>query len=250
MPTELESLRAALRALSRPESIAGANRFFKTGPGEYGEGDQFLGISVPEMRRISRQADALPQPDVLALLRSPIHEERLLALYLLVRRYERGDEAARGKIVRLYLRYRKYVNNWDLVDTSAPGILGAWLVSHDRSVLDELILSAQLWDRRMAMVSTLTLIRTGEIEPTFQLAAQLLSDPHDLMHKAAGWMLREAGKKDVPALHRFLALHAPAMPRTMLRYAIERFPPQERAAYLALPRITKSPRRASFPDRS
>ncbi len=232
---ELRVLRAALHAAARPADAPVRHKFFKTGPGEYAEGDIFLGVKVPDTRRLVRDSDPLDDKDILALLRSPIHEERLLALLIMVRRYERR-EAEREAIVALLLRETKFIDNWDLVDSSAPYILGPWLLRRDRSPLQTLAGSASLWERRIAMLATFAFIRAGDFSTTLELAARLLSDRHDLMHKATGWMLREVGNRDPAELRKFLSSHAGAMPRTMLRYAIEKLPPAERAQWLAAPR--------------
>jgi 3-methyladenine DNA glycosylase AlkD len=234
-PDALQEIRAALRAAAEPEGAAALARFFKTGPGEYAEGDVFLGVKMPHTRRLVRASDALGTDDILSLLRSPVHEERLLALLVFVRRYELR-EAERENIAALFLRERAFVNNWDLVDSSAPYILGPWLLGRDRAILRELAGSESLWDRRIAVLATFAFIRAGDFSTTLELAARLLRDRHDLMHKAVGWMLREVGKRDGAALREFLAAHAPEMPRTMLRYAIERLEPAERARWLAMRR--------------
>lgn len=204
------------------------------GPGEYSEGDKFQGIRVPDLRALVKKAVDVSLRESLSLLRSEWHEERLMALLLMEHRFERAlRDADRDEIVRAYLANTRWVNNWDLVDASAPSILGAWLLTQKRSVLGDLVRSENLWERRIAIVSTLTLIRSGEFRDTLHLTERLLGDPEDLMHKACGWMLREVGKKDQEVLTNFLAQHAPAMPRTMLRYAIERFPQPERRRWLA-----------------
>ncbi|MFN0077524.1 MAG: DNA alkylation repair protein [Prosthecobacter sp.] len=227
-------LRQQLRAQASAERAAGARRFFKTGPGEYGEGDLFLGLTVPQVRAMLPQTDALTEKDVLTLLRSAWHEERLLALLILVRRFDkaRKDEAMRARVVKLYLANTAWINNWDLVDTSAPLILGVWLLTHERAVLSKLAKSKSLWEHRIAVLATLAFIRAGEFEHTLRLCEQFLTHEHDLMHKACGWMLREAGKRDVAVLRAFLDQHAVQMPRTMLRYAIEKLPEAERQHYL------------------
>lgn len=214
-------------------------RFFKTDPGEYAEGDVFLGVKVPDTRRLVRASDSLSEKDILALLRSRIHEERLLALLILVRRYQR-NESHRADIVATFLGEIKFINNWDLVDTSAPCILGPWLIDRDRSLLRKLAKSGNLWERRIAILATFAFIRAHDFADTLDLAEILLRDEHDLMHKAVGWMLREVGNRDEAALRSFLDAHAPAMPRTMLRYAIEKLPAPDRARYLALPRTAVS----------
>lgn len=235
VPMTFASFRRQFRAQGNPERAAGALRFFKTGPGEYGEGDQFLGLTVPQVRSMLLQTDNLAEADVLELLRSKWHEERLLALLILVRRFEkeRKDEALRERIVKLYLANTKWINNWDLVDTSAPQIVGGWLLTRDRAVLSKLAKSKILWEQRIAVLATLTFIRKGQFGDTMRLSEQFLTHEHDLMHKACGWMLREAGKRDVEVLRMFLDEHATRMPRTMLRYAIEKLPDAERRKYLA-----------------
>ena len=231
-------LKATLRAIASPERAAVTRSFFKTGPGEYSEGDQFLGIRIPDLRALVKKADAVTLRQTLTLLRSEWHEERLMALLLMERRFERASndnskDAAREEIVTAYLANTRWVNNWDLVDASAPSILGAWLLARKRSLLGELVRSENFWERRIAIVSTLTLIRSGEFRDTLRLTEKLLKDPEDLMHKACGWMLREVGKKDREVLVSFLERHAHKMPRTMLRYAIEHFSQRERRLWLA-----------------
>lgn len=230
----LKNLRTATRKLADPAKAASSRRFFKTGPGEYGEGDQFLGLTVPEIRSLVPQSDDLSETDVLTLLRSEWHEERLLALLILVRRFEkaRKDDGAREDIVDLYLANTKWINNWDLVDSSAPQILGAWLLKRDRAVLQTLAKSKSLWEQRIAVLATQAFIRAGEFSDTTKLCEGFLNHPHDLMHKACGWMLREAGKRDEAVLLAFLDQHAAKMPRTMLRYALEKLPPDVRRGYM------------------
>lgn len=229
------SFRQHFRALGSPGRAAGSARFFKTGPGEYGEGDMFLGITVPQVRALLPQTDGLAEPEVLEFLHSNWHEERLLALLILVRRFEkaRKGEAVREKIVSLYLANTAWINNWDLVDTSAPLILGVWLLHRDRAILGRLAQSKSLWEQRIAVLATLAFIRAGDFAETLGLCERFLTHPHDLMHKACGWMLREAGKRDAQVLRTFLDAHASRMPRTMLRYAIEKLPEPERRSYLA-----------------
>lgn len=207
--------------------------FFKTGEGEYGEGDRFIGITVPEQRRVALRHVELPLDEVARLLDSPIHEHRFTALEILVAKYARADEATRSRIFAFYLRNAARANNWDLVDTSAPYIVGEHLKRRPRKQLDRLAASRNLWKRRIAIVATLALIRDGEIDDTFRIAEKLLGDRHDLIHKAVGWALREAGKACRPALLKFLQTHYSAVPRTTLRYAIERFPPKQRKQILA-----------------
>lgn len=232
----LPDLREKLRQVATPEQADIARRFFKTGPGEYGEGDRFLGLKVPQIRAELPHTDALSEADVLDLLQSEWHEERLLALLVLGRRFSRAkrDAATQQHLVSLYLAQTKWINNWDLVDSSAPHILGAWLLRRDRTVLDNLAASASLWEQRIAILATQAFIRAGDFADTLRLSTLFLSHPHDLMHKACGWMLREVGKRDVKPLLTFLDQHAAKMPRTMLRYALEKLPEKTRQAYLAM----------------
>jgi 3-methyladenine DNA glycosylase AlkD len=228
----LDEIKAALRQAARPGDAEFLLGFFKTAPGQYGEGDVFIGVRVPATRKLAKMSDALSRGDVLALLRSKFHEERLLALIILVRRFERGTPEAREEIFKTYLRERKWINNWDLVDVSAPKIVGAWLLDKSREVLYGLAASKVLWDRRIAVLSTLAFIRKGEHADTVRLCEGMLGEKQDLMHKACGWMLREMGKTNQAVLVKFLEAYAAKMPRTMLRYAIERFPAGERQKYL------------------
>jgi 3-methyladenine DNA glycosylase AlkD len=224
----LRSLREALRAVASPEQAEVTRGYFKTGKGEYGEGDRFLGIRVPQLRAVVRQHAALPLRDVEKLLRSAWHEERLAALLILVRRYRTEPDA----VYELYLRNTPRINNWDLVDCSAPHIAGAHLATRDRAPLYALARSASLWERRIAIIATQHFIRRGDVADALAIAQILLNDTHDLIHKAAGWMLREIADRDRGAAEAFLKEHAPRMPRTMLRYAIEKFPEPLRRRYL------------------
>ena len=231
---ELQRLQDRYRAIADPVKAQLAQRFFKTGPGQYGEGDQFLGIRVPETRSFLQRTDLLSEAEVLSLLQSPWHEERLLALLALVRRFSRAKryEEAQARIVALYLSHTAFINNWDLVDSTAPHILGAWLLNRDRAVLNHLATSSDLWEQRISIVATQALIRAKDFSETLKLCEKFLSHTHDLINKACGWMLREVGKKDRPTLLSFLDTHAEAMPRTMLRYAIEHLPEAQRDHYL------------------
>ena len=232
-PPTAAAIRAQLRALADPMIASASRRFFKTGPGEYGHGDRFLGIRVPTLRKLAREYRAVPVAAAFALLRSPLHEERLLALLILVARYARGTGAERQRIYDHYLKHvPKHVNSWDLVDSSAPYIVGAHLVERDRGVLYDLACSPHLWSRRVAIIATFCFIKQGSFEDTLALAEQLLDDREDLMHKAVGWMLREVGNRDAAVAERFLRRHCRDMPRTMLRYAIEKLPERTRRAYL------------------
>lgn len=231
-PVTLAALRAELQALGDPERGTHSQRFFKTGPGQYGEGDRFLGLTVPEMRGLARKYRELDDPAALELLASAWHEERLVALLLLVQGYSGGDAARRTRIHRAYLANTRHINNWDLVDLSAAQVVGSHLNARDMALLERLARSKDLWERRIAIVSTLHFIRHNEFGPTLRIAGLLLGDTHDLIHKAVGWMLREVGKRDRRVLDAFLKKHYRAMPRTMLRYAIERHPEPVRKRYL------------------
>ena len=223
-----------LSSLANPDDAGQQARFFKTGPGQYGEGDCFIGIRVPVLRKLARQYAELSLQEVLALLASPIHEQRLLALLIMVHLFQGADEAMQKKIYRAYLKNTAYINNWDLVDVSADKILGAWLYHHpqDLNKLQQLAGSRDLWRRRMAIMASFYFIRQGKSALTLKLARQLIDDEHDLIHKAVGWMLREVGKRDRKTEQAFLDRHVTRMPRTMLRYAIEKFPPGLRQHYL------------------
>jgi 3-methyladenine DNA glycosylase AlkD len=207
-------------------------RFFKPGAGQYGEGDVFLGIRVPVLRKLAREYKALQPVEVLPLLQSSYHEERLFALIMLVNAFAKGDEALRKQIYNLYLANIKHINNWDLVNISAPNIIGAFLMDKNRKPLQQLAKSKSLWERRIAMLATLYFIRQNQFTDTMKIAELLLRDKEDLIHKAAGWMLREVGKRAMQCAELFLQKHCKEMPRTMLRYAIERFTPAKRRIYL------------------
>jgi 3-methyladenine DNA glycosylase AlkD len=224
-------LRAAVRALAKPARAEILQSFFKTGPGEYGEGDRFLGLTVPEVRGLVRRFHPVDFDAIATLVASPWHEERLLALLLLVERYRKGSGAERGRSHRLYLKSLRHINNWDLVDATAEHVVGPHEVGRVR--LLAWAASKNLWCRRIAILSTFHAIRRNRFDDTLAVARRLLRDPEDLLHKATGWMLREVGKRDPAVLERFLRRHHRSMPRTMLRYAIERFPEAKRKAYLA-----------------
>ena len=224
--------RRRLRALSNRDDAAFLQRFFKTRAGEYGAGDRFLGIRVPTTRRLAREFRALPLVDVVALLHEPWHEARLLALMLLVARFERGTAAERREVYRVYLANTARINNWDLVDASASNIVGAYLEGRSRAPLDRLARSQSLWERRVAIIATFWYIRRGDYDDTLRIVERLLGDGEDLLHKACGWMLREVGKRDRVVLESFLSRHARAMPRTMLRYAIEKMTPEDRQHWM------------------
>jgi 3-methyladenine DNA glycosylase AlkD len=215
-----------------PEKARVYPRFFKTGPGEYGEGDRFHGVTVPECRKIAKAARRLPEDEISTLLQSPMHEEREVALFILVDRFQRGDDSERAAVYRLYRRHLDRVNNWDLVDASAPTIVGGTFENRDRAQLYRWARSKRLWERRIAMLATFRYIKDGDFEDALAIARVLLDDDEDLIHKAVGWMLREVGKRDRAVETEFLRANYRKMPRTMLRYAIEKFPERERRAYL------------------
>ena len=247
-------VRAALAEVADPARAEATARYFKTGPGEYGEGDRFIGVTTPQLRAIAKRFAALPLDEVDALLQSPVHEHRSCALVILVARFDRAssrrtrDDPARARLARRYLDAVRggRVDNWDLVDLSADRILGEFLrdpgatdaatrAGLDPALLDELAASPRLWERRVAIMSTFAFLKHGDATPTLRLAERLLDDPHDLIHKATGWMLRETGRRvGRDALTGFLEQHAPRMPRTMLSYATEHLDPAERARYRAM----------------
>ena len=225
-------VKAALKTLADPERAAFSPRFFKAGKGEYAEGDRFFGVTVPNQRKLARQFRDLPLHEVGKLLDDPIHECRLTGLLILTEQFRRADEAERQGIVDLYFEKMHRVNNWDLVDSSADKLLGAHLADKDRSALDELARSGDLWRQRIAMIATFHFIKQDEFVDALRIARSLLKHDHDLIQKAVGWMLREIGKRDKAVLEGFLAGRYRRMPRTMLRYAIERFPEAQRQRYL------------------
>lgn len=225
-------IKRALRALGDPVIAEHSQRFFKTGKGEYGEGDRFIGIRVPVIRKQVTHYQKISIRVILTILKSPYHEERLFAVLSLVHRYQRGDVPDRKKIFESYLENIRYINNWDLVDSSAHLIVGPWLEFRSRKRLYRMARSADLWTRRVAIMSTFHFIRNHEFDDTLGIALLLLDDEHDLIHKAVGWMLREVGNRERQAEERFLKKNYQKMPRTMLRYAIEKFPEKSRQAYL------------------
>lgn len=222
-----------LQKLARPEKAALLQGFFRTGPGEYAAGDIFLGITVPEQRQVVKKYRDLAEPEVIKLLHSSIHEPRLVALLILVDQFIHGDQVQQKAIYDLYLSSTKYVNNWDLVDTSADKIVGSFLLDKPKEKLYDLAKSPNLWEKRIAIVATYIFIRNHQFTDTIALCEILLHDKHDLIHKACGWMLREMGKREQAPLIEFLNKYAAVMPRTMLRYAIEKFSQEERKMYLA-----------------
>ncbi len=232
MQLSATAIRKELATLGNPQIAEHSQRFFKTGKGEYGEGDRFRGIRVPVIRKQVRRYREASLRAILSLLKSPWHEERLFAVLSLVNRFERGDAARKKEIFDLYLNHAKYVNNWDLVDCSAHLIVGPWLELRGRGRLRVLARSENLWERRIAIMSTYHFIRLEDYDDTLEIARILLHDPHDLIHKAVGWMLREVGNRDKIVEVEYLKTCYASMPRTMLRYAIEKFPKAERQAWL------------------
>ncbi len=232
MSQDLENLEKELRKKANKQKAVFLSRYFKTGKGEYGEGDIFLGITVPDQRKIALKSLDMPLSDIGELLKSNIHEYRFTALEILVAKYEKVKEKERKEIAKFYLSHTTAINNWDLVDTSARDILGHYLFDKDRSVLIQLARSRNIWERRIAIIATHYFIMHGDFKDTLVIAEMLLSDTHDLIHKAVGWMLREVGNKSHTHLEIFLKKHYMNMPRTMLRYAIEKFSPERRRAYL------------------
>lgn len=213
-----------LKALGSKEKQEMLPRFFKTGKGEYGEGDKFLGVTVPLTRSVAKKHKDMPLQDVAQLITSEWHEVRLCALCILTLKFKKASEAQKKEIFDFYLSHTEYINNWDLVDLSTYNIVGTYLLDKPREILYRLAESSSLWENRIAIVSTYAFIRQNELEDTYNLAVKMMQHPHDLMHKAIGWMLREAGKRDEQRLQRFVMQHRKQMPRTMLRYAIEKFP--------------------------
>lgn len=231
-PPDIKAIQTALTEAANPETAKFLQKYFKTGPGEYGEGDRFRGIKVPVIRKIARRAADMPLNDLRLLLKSPWHEDRLLALLVMADRFAKTDENVREQIYQVYLNESGYINNWDLVDLSAPAILGGYLWHRERKILFDMARSANLWKRRMSVMATFYFIRNSDFRDSIAIAKILLQDPGDLIQKAVGWMLREIGKRDLETEETFLKAHYPNMPRTMLRYAIERFPEPKRQAYL------------------
>lgn len=228
----LNEIRKKIEAEKNPAQELILQRFFKTGKGDYGEGDVFYGIKVPVQRKIVKQFKDLSYDDLQILISSKIHEERLIAALILVERFKRSDKQARKVIFNFYLKNRKGINNWDLVDLSAPNIVGEFLLDKKKDLLYKFARSKNLWQKRISILSTFTFIRNGLFEDTLEISKILLNDKHDLIHKAVGWMLREVGNRDIKAEEDFLKIHYKTMPRTMLRYAIEKFPENKRKLYL------------------
>jgi len=229
----ITKIKKAITNLASPERAEACRRYFKTAKGEYGYGDVFIGVTVPELRKVAKKFVDLDLKEIDFLIKNKIHEYRFVALEILVFKYLKGDDRLKKKIVSYYLKNKKYINNWDLVDTSAPYILGDWLVDKDKAVLLKLSKSKSLWDKRIAILATFAFIGNNDFEYSFKFATSLMIDKHDLIHKALGWMLREIGKKSERELKDFLEKNYHKMPRTMLRYAIERFDKDYRKMILA-----------------
>jgi len=229
---KVQEVTKRLFALGDKERAAVSQRFFKTGPGEYGEGDIFLGIKVPVLRNLAKEYFDLSLKNVNTILESKFHEERLLALFIMVDQFSRGDRKKKKSIYELYLKNTGFINNWDLVDSSAHYIVGPYLMAKSKALLYDMARSDLLWERRIAIMSTFHYIKNDKFNDTLKIAARLLSDEEDLIHKAVGWMLREIGKRHLPSEETFLKKHYQKMPRTMLRYAIEKFPESKRQRYL------------------
>ena len=221
-----------MQQLANKDQAMILQRFFKTGKGQYGEGDIFLGIKVPIQRQIAKKYRDLKLKDISFLLKSKIHEHRLTALFILIFQFEKASNDDKEKIVDFYLKHKNYVNNWDLVDLSAPKILGIYLLNNDRKILYVLAKSNSLWDKRISILSTYSFIKNNDFKDTLKLSELFLKEKHDLMHKAVGWMLREIGKKNVNVLYSFLDKYYKKMPRTMLRYAIEKLNENKRKHYM------------------
>ena len=228
----LKQLKNELNQKANPQKAQILQRFFKTGPGEYGEGDIFLGITVPQLRNFSKKYAALSLSENVKLLKSPTHEERLLALFILIIKFSKNDPILQKKIYHIYLNNTNYINNWDLVDLSAPKVLGAYLFNKDKKILFHLAKSYHLWERRIAILATFYFIKQDLFSECLKISKILIKDKEDLIHKAVGWMLREIGKRNLSKEETFLKAHYLQMPRTMLRYAIEKFPEDKRQAYL------------------
>ena len=232
MPDRISELRAKINFLSDKKIAQSLQRYFKTDKGEYGEGDNFIGLKVPVQRKLAGEFRDLSFAEIKILIGSAVHEERLISLFVLIDQYKKADKKTKEYIFSFYIRNRKGINNWDLVDISAPKIIGKHLFEKDKSILYKFALSKNVWERRIAILSTHEFIKNNYFTPTLKIAEILISDEHDLIQKAVGWMLREIGKKDLAAEEKFLKNYYKKMPRTMLRYAIEKFPEIKRKKYL------------------
>lgn len=230
----LSQLIKDFQSLKNPAKAKILQGFFKTGKGQYGEGDIFLGIVVPELRKLAKKYPNLTLEEIQTLLNSNIHEHRLTALFVLINQYKKSEQKNKQLIFNFYLHNTKNINNWDLVDLSAPNIIGNYLLNKDHSILYQLANSKHLWEKRISILATFEFIRNNQFQDTINLSQILLNDEHDLIHKSVGWMLRELGKRNQPELEKFLQKNHKIMPRTMLRYAIEKFPEEKRKYYLNL----------------
>lgn len=232
LTSSLSSLVKEIELSVNPERATHSQRFFKTGVGQYGYGDKFLGLTVPQQRGIAKKYPDLSLPEIQKLLDSDIHEHRLIALFILINKFEKKTEI-REEIYNFYLKNSKRINNWDLVDTSAHKIVGEYLVGKDKDILYKLAKSNNLWERRIAIISTFAFLRKDDLSESIKISEMLLNDKHDLIHKAVGWVLREVGKKDIQVLRNFLNKNIKQMPRTMLRYSIEKFDEVERKKFIS-----------------
>lgn len=230
--TLLSSLLRELHQHANKQIGAHSQKFFKTGAGEYGEGDIFIGVRVPTLRKMAKKYRALSPDELQELLTSKVHEQRLLALIIMVEQYKRGTREERTFLFQLYINHTDFINNWDLVDTSVHHIVGHYLVKNEKTLLKQWAVSKSVWERRMAIMATFHFIRKGSFDQTILISEMLLNDEHDLIHKAVGWMLREVGNRDLACEESFLKKYYKKMPRTMLRYAIEKFEPRKRKQYL------------------
>ena len=228
----VENIQKDLKKLANPEKAKILQGFFKTGKGQYGEDDIFLGIVVPEQRKVAKKYSNLNLGEIKKLLSSKIHEHRLVSLFILANQYQKADKQTKKKIFNFYLKNAKNINNWDLVDLSAPNIVGDYLLNKDKSILYKLAKSKNIWEKRIAIMATFSFIRNNGFDATLKISEILLEDEHDLIHKAVGWMLRELGKRNQAIEEKFLKKYYKKMPRTMLRYAIERFSENKRKSYL------------------
>jgi len=228
IPKMIEKLKKEINALANPERAEHSKYYFKTGKGEYGEGQVFLGLTMPQQREVAKKYKDLPLEQVQELIESKIHTYRMIALVILTIKYKKNPK----EVFDFYLKNTQYINNWDLVDVTAHKIVGEYLLDKDRAVLYSLAKSSELWEKRISIISTFAFIRRGQLDDTIKIAEILLHDKHDLIHKAVGWMLREVGKKDKQTLTNFLDKYHKEMPRTMLRYSIERFSSEERQFYM------------------
>ena len=228
----VENIQKDLKKLANPEKAKILQGFFKTGKGQYGEDDIFLGIVVPEQRKVAKKYSNLNLGEIKKLLSSKIHEHRLVSLFILANQYQKADKQTKKKIFNFYLKNAKNINNWDLVDLSAPNIVGDYLLNKDKSILYKLAKSKNIWEKRIAIMATFSFIRNNGFDATLKISEILLEDEHDLIHKAVGWMLRELGKRNQAIEEKFLKKYYKKMPRTMLRYAIERFSENKRKPYL------------------